>query len=644
MEKNGFSKQNDLGPERNLRRKDVFEILDRKINFIKGIKKLIDGIELNEDVNVVETKIRRYLEQMLPQNIEVFQGLAKIEELEKELDTVINRLNDLTNKEKTSFTKSKEFNDLELRRDELLKNIDSLKIKYGPDFEFLDAVRSGLNLLIRKFRFIQKIKDDNERIIEELNKDLFGEEDAEEGENGEGEKIDKNTVKKIIVSPFSINVILEKKFFNNVIKVIKEKEGPDTVGFHLAGSPFNVIMDDENQDILSETINHENIHNLTEGFLSLNRSPLGIIESALERADKIKALNPPRMIMEIAERYKKEVMRAPIIFFIDQLHGEIIADIERVERFEFLIKNLYLTRGIEKKRRYVGFTTAQNEIIGIKKLLIKAIMTDTDIEIRENCNRLLRGIDKAFDRAITYMRKALFISRYINYQLEVHSLIALLKPSKFRHIERYLKYRCGNTLYEGWSSFYRFLSEFDASLNTMKAIASIKDNLPERERSLLKEELESVQDFFIFAEEAKLEDGSIDDIRNYIDIIESFDSILHFEQKFLENFKEGILWSFFFFFLEKDIKNNFINLPDFVNNLTPDEKKVFNKTLESYFLDGLAHDDLRDIYEIEIDQSLIKSLPLWDILVKLKLDKIVQNGLDRFEEFLSNYKKESHEL
>ena len=641
-------------------KKRILEGLNQKIEIIEELKRIINGVRLEENLETVSQRFNQYIEQVLLKYPHANKPLKEIKEFRMEIDKIETRLKELdSRKEKFSSAEQEEYFNLSEKLIELFDKIDSLKIYNKEDVIFLDNLLNGINHLIKNFSLIQKIRGDEERIIKEANKALFLDFDNEfDHENEEG--IDKDKIKDIIINPFNITIILEEEYFEILNQKINIDKGENILGFHPIGI-FNIVKWNKNSKDLSFIIQHENFHSLLEGFLPFEPSPFAELKNALENVDILKKLNVSPSIIEDAEQRKRRVLNYTVSDIIDRLHEELLADIDSieyftihgdlhqvklladmdiVERFEFLLGEFY-KKGIERK--YKGINTAKMEILDIKRLLEEAMKNETDTDILKQMRQLYMGIDKAFNRVIVFMNKFLFISHYTKDTSKIHDLFVILKPSKFHHIETYLRYCYGDIVYEGWEALYKLLLEENFSLDTIKALINIKENIPKREAALLKYHFEHIDNFAEWTEKIGLKGCPLERVREYLITLELLNSILNIDSEKLKEFKRNVLWNFFFFYISESIKENFHTLPDLVNRLDFDERKTFEDAMESYFGDGFIYYDLENIYGKAVysytkeSQEFVKSLPIWKELVKLNLDNIAQCGLSRYEKYKNSF-------
>ena len=163
------------------------------------------------------------------------------------------------------------------------------------------------------------------------------------------------------------------------------------------------------------------------------------------------------------------------------------ADIGKIEESLFLASPISFI-GEEYRK---GFTTASNEISHITNFLGERFTQERDEEIRKFCAEFSEKIDKKFDEAASIMRRVLFIENELGKEFifMVHSLLVIMKPTNFYHIETYLKSQCGKELYDGYASIYGLLFEETITIKGLKSLLKIEEKIPEDLKNKLREKI-----------------------------------------------------------------------------------------------------------------------------------------------------------
>lgn len=471
-------------------------------------------------------------------------------------------------------------------------------IKDSPqnsDTRFLASLSRGVESLMEKWRKIQEVKDDKQAIFSEL---------------GLGEK---NVVKKYI-TPFCIDVIVEKEYF-------KQKNGKKETARHLTGSPYNIYSDKEDKEELDTDITHERIHAFLEKFLLPFAYPSHLLKNKFTQLTRAKKNGKT----EEVERCKKELLFTDPSLIIDLLHEEMVADVDDVKLF----LRYHFFDASHKKRMGVGFSTAQDEIDRVTELLEKQAQGEQDEIMRLFYFTFKREVNEKFNRSACIMRKALFLGNHFREDFAVLSLLVLLEPTKFYHIETFLKSRVDRESYEGYSAFYEVAGEDKLSLKSLRFLLQIKDKLHKKHRFILKTAITTISDRGGYL--------AIDDIRGLKDLhsynqgLAEFGEFLDIEKKVIKYHQTIASRMFFYHWLRDEVRNDFNELPRLIENLHKKDKVSLLAELEELFSGDIQQYLKSKFGEEGVTEKFIKGLPLWEVLAELKLDKVAQLGLDAYQ-------------
>lgn len=399
-----FSKENE--------KEFIFEKLEKKIIIIKYIKQLIDQTNAVEEIADVNKRFDEYLEEVFSQYPEAYERKEKIDILWEKAHTTHERLEVFSETEE-NFSKEEEAEiaDLKKAQDKLFAEIDILK--KDEEVFFLASLQNGIALLEEKFSSLRKMEESDALLMAELEKALFSTND-----DAVGSRLDQRMIKHMVIDKFDTRVVFDKKYFTNQLAQ-KDKY---VAGLHYGETPFIAIREDANTPLIME---HEKIHNILDGFFPKNYAPSRLLKMYLENSSS-SAEHSKQTIKQSIEQEKIFTITPQAL--IDNLHEEMIADLDRVEAH-------LLNDGI------VEFSTAQAEIYDMKEILTVISRSSDDENVQKHCLFLKEGVEKAFACAARLMREALFISQNLGNEVEVHALLVLLKPSKWHHIKSYFASR-----------------------------------------------------------------------------------------------------------------------------------------------------------------------------------------------------------
>lgn len=401
-----------LSKGKKMERELIFEKLEKRIAIIKRIKELIEKTSQEEEIADVNTRFDEYLEEVFSQYSEAREKKEKIDILWEKAHTIHERLEVFSEKE-VNFSKEEEA-EIEYLKKAQDKFFDEMDIfKEDEEVFFLASLQNGIAHLEEKFSSLREMEKSDALLMAELEKALFSINDDEIGS-----RLDQRMIKHMVIDKFDIIAVFDKKYFTEQLAQ-KDKY---VVGCHYGGTPFIVIRENANTPLVAE---HEKIHNILDGFFPKNYDPSHLLKMYLENYSSLEE-HSKQTIEQAIEKEKISTITPQAL--IDNLHEEMIADIDRVEAH-------LLNDGI------VEFSTAEIEVDDMKKLLIAIERNSDDEDVKKHCLFLKEGIEKAFRRAARLMREALLISQNLGNEVEVHALLVLLKPSKWRHIKSYFASR-----------------------------------------------------------------------------------------------------------------------------------------------------------------------------------------------------------
>lgn len=207
-------------------------------------------------------------------------------------------------------------------------------------------------------------------------------------------------------------------------------------GFHMSEAPFCVVKDIANKDNRSENEEHEKMHNTFDRSVQLEKN----VELIRYRIDKIKRGDNVQGSQDYLEHY--------INFrLMNSLQGELIPEAEVIVReHAFVPKNdaQDLDSYIRSLSRKIG--TAANDLYRVRRSLQEAAAQSTSGELREFYNKLEKSFATRVRRFGEQMTQAIRRAEIIGEdgKERTTALLYILKPSQYKHIETYLRYKYPN--------------------------------------------------------------------------------------------------------------------------------------------------------------------------------------------------------
>lgn len=244
-------------------------------------------------------------------------------------------------------------------------------------------------------------------------------------------------------------------------EVLKKKSGFERAnGMHFINTPYSIVRDNLQNSSFSRnerhlTTNHESLHNLLDGAHSISAvsERVSATRGLLSQKSPEAVRDKPEM-KEILNDFKPDV-------FLDELHGEFISALEQFED-----NNLPLT--IEtydddaRFKEYEPITSTAGAEIRWMYDFLRLIGQSADVTVADK-EKAAVGADTlkhSFVEAMDHLRRAMFYAEEIDANTPrvsveptrvardvVHALALALRPSKYRHLVRYLEHRFEPALY-----------------------------------------------------------------------------------------------------------------------------------------------------------------------------------------------------
>ena len=610
-------------PLRNAR-EAIFAKFEQKAEIASAAFNLIESIKPSDTAEGVEERFTDFLGNVKSQFPEVAKLADETNGLFFEtakIDRTIDKY--LTGEGKISDDEFSEYQELSRKVSLLRKKMTNSLM--SDDVRFLVRLEQGFESLNDKFVKVRSYENNRDLLMNDVDNALNPAK-AKENEQKDVEKIkamDKN-FKKVSFDSFGVNFIVKKEYFDRI-----HQDRVNRLGFHVVGTPFNFIKEMEPESVEFIT-KHENVHNLYAGFTLGFVYPSKFFQGHIQRITSLEQKNADESIIKLAAMQLSNIIGSSETpnWIVGQLKEEMLADYDRVGLYS--INNMYSAL---KEREYVGFHTAQAEIQKVSRLLDRIKNQTESQKLGLSCERLIIRMNASFDRATRYMRKALFISGLKRFdRSEILGLLTMLPPKKYHQIESYLSAKYKKDYEIAAMMYERQVRDF--SMTAVKRLDDLKEVLFSKDLENVKREILQ-EDFSVFVEQAGLSGATIEKARNYLNQLISLNSKMNIEPEEMARVAGRFLWSYFFDWITKDIKNNFHNFTDLFGRINAEEKKFFLDALGDYSR-GFLQEELN---ELNLDSSLpgIKNQPFWKVLQSLGIDQCVESGAIEHEKNLVGY-------
>jgi predicted P-loop ATPase/GTPase len=291
------------------------ETLKKEVKFIESLMRQSELLTADEE-NFAE-KIENIWEKALNYfDPEIVEASKRFIQIEKEKDELTEKQRSISD----DYFSSETSEDTKAKIEEMEEQLEALEEEYNDTsdpagkLKFISKTRRLVDSCIKKHEEIERIQNNKETILAAFQEILT-----------ESRNFDKTKIIRIEKSAFSITIVFTEDEYD---RLFHDKSN----GRHFPNTPFNAIKERATPEEEAGTINHENIHNLTE--------------------ESIATENPERLFNHRLIRYKKnkkesmdedsEILQSSLKIltneqsYLDELHGEIIAAFEQAEETDFL--------------------------------------------------------------------------------------------------------------------------------------------------------------------------------------------------------------------------------------------------------------------------------------------------------------------
>lgn len=337
--------------------------------------------------------------------------------------------------------------------------------------------------------------------------------------------IKREEVEEIIIQPFSINIILPPTVFD---RIFPSRIGASILGVHLRHSSLNFIKKTKNY---IESISHENLHNTLDCIDYFFRKTLEGKRIELE-------LELKKLFQERIEITKKEISN-----YLDSLHEELLANSELIENFSLLLSQYqlpdWLMARIRKEEIDQQFeiavtttATAGANINGFKEILERLNIPQENIKY----------LKKEFLKIVNTAEKGLGLGKKLGKDVYRHilAIMIVLPPTSWPiFIDHYLHKNFGKERIEQLYDRYLLIHRWNGSLNSLRRVKEILDDLDEEEKNALKSRMRGLLNI-------KLDIESDKELNEYKKLLQETGPKISLEDQDIENIIERVTAQYYF--------------------------------------------------------------------------------------------------
>lgn len=251
-------------------------------------------------------------------------------------------------------------------------------------------------------------------------------------------------IESIAVNSFDVVVTMSGLLNKSSKQFVDVERG----GFSVVGKPF-IFISNLGEDFIREAISHERTHQLLgQAGLEAQSNMSGVLDASIKDFDQHKDGSP-----EEVKNYERQISNLVPARFLDANHEEFIAELRNAEEKGFIDEELFeqyrhLPKWSDEDARIYAtkavFSSAGEDIFQAIVIASKGVRReDFPAHVREQLNELRLGLRSAFLEVVDQMRSALSLARRLGSDAEefTHLLFVTFPPSKYRHVEKVLRYK-----------------------------------------------------------------------------------------------------------------------------------------------------------------------------------------------------------
>lgn len=407
------------------RRREIFRSIEVRLEFMGEIRKLIeqykDGdMSFSEYLDEIYTRFLSKLPQTAHHRYEVIKKLEdERNSANSELSSQFEALypNEVTHSVRydKALSEDSALKAIELRRRNLEEQLLQQRSEDTTGWAvFLEQAYKLRDAWIHKHEQVSAMSNDKEAVAHEISA------------LGKLATLGKDDIVEIRKTPIELVVILTHDAYR---RVSGGAGGFAAWAFHYSKSPFTVAP----EGVKNQYLRHESIHSLTDSFMYYE-NPVSNLGSYIEPVPSAQ-----HHAAYYIDRMQGEIVTAASDWEADKdkhiTHGEPIPPNASSEQVEYAF-NRYLT----------GMSTAGGDILGSIQVLEQVMDRSNSSEKKKILSKLELELMREFVRVCTVIEYDVELARRVSEEAgeEAELLLAMLPPSKYRHIRRWIEEKYGS--------------------------------------------------------------------------------------------------------------------------------------------------------------------------------------------------------
>ncbi|MFO0780459.1 MAG: hypothetical protein U0519_00995 [Candidatus Gracilibacteria bacterium] len=444
-------------------RQQLLARLAAKVETIKKIRELMNGMTLEQSEHDVQKKLQTLYDEVkkqYPAKVDAVRRLMELEHIDLQLEYELEELEKTHGKEKIdAITKEIEahgkehmkIRDLEvvtrvrdIHEEREVNRYEAEELMKDDDIYFMNSLVNGMQQITSRFTVIKEQRENRRTVVESVARHL----------GLDATKIPEldRAITDIDCKPICINVSINPEYYEQSVN-------KDTAGLHFVGTTINLIKDVPDQLEYHETVNHEEIHAFVDGFLPPDAGDKNYktefwVDTLKARVEALNGMMEQGIPVDGEALLSREIPYfGNLAAFIDSLHEEMVADLDRIHTLNPYANIDEKAFGEELLKT---FTTARkrtwNVLLALQQLEKESA---SHPDLKKSIKTLYREILSRLQKATYLMSHELTIASMTGKRTDIEALLVLLKPSQYHHLRRYLQHVLGKEKYEKTDAMLR---------------------------------------------------------------------------------------------------------------------------------------------------------------------------------------------
>lgn len=543
------------------------QLLERLSRRIDSMLELYYGL-FAIDPRLPEEEVRRETEKLRQQLLDLFpqeakDGMEQYHALQEQMWQLQESRQAILDEHGWDDT------DMESYEDPAILRLDDEQDKLGrqlaayrqdDDVRFLSNIEQTIENLLEKNKYLHAVGFNKQAIVADLER--FG------------CPIPPEAVVKVKGTPFDAAIILKEGAYDEV--AVRHSQG-----VHLRHTPYTLVRYTESREALGDVMAHERLHNLFDSAEGIRAPRASLGEALRDRIHSLRFFVHEKPMLLLAKNAAEAIVNKRPSFYLDNVQEELLAEAGAAH-----VAGFGLSGPRKPERVSADFIFAVNSLATAGRELEDLVTTLESAPaiaeyhepwFEEACKKHADDIRRATVQLASELRKDFGITDRLGEEAgdELVGLLVLLRPSQYRHIERFLEYRHGKEAVQQAAEQYRFVEEFDfhkeALAKQVERLRSGAVRLTDYDVSMMVDQVSSLNRL---TDAGILALASLDECRSYISELTALLELMGVKDA-AERAHDSVLPAFLFQELRARALGGFEGVQEIYHALDDDEKPLF---------------------------------------------------------------------